>query len=245
MLSNRISRRFSPFAMRSWVRPIAVCLLLVHVFLSLGISIPVPKTKVTSERFPCENRPCGCFSAAHCWDKCCCHTDEEKLAWAEKNGVKPPDFLVKRVAKSRTKANPQLASLQRSCCQKQSCCQRRTCCQPQARCQCSRCCESSVATVKKCCAKGSTNKSQADNGRGQASATRFQFQIVMLDPSLRCKGIELAVTLFGDTWIPQKSLGTQPPCPVCIQWLLPINVSRKSIDLDIEGPVPRDSLAFS
>ncbi|TWU46277.1 hypothetical protein Poly51_56730 [Rubripirellula tenax] len=52
----------------------------------------------TEERFPCEDCPCGCSTAEYCWDKCCCHSDREKLRWAAKNAVKPPRFLVKRVA---------------------------------------------------------------------------------------------------------------------------------------------------
>ena len=44
-----------------------------------------------AERFPCEASPCGCSTAAHCWAKCCCHTLEERLAWARREGVRPPE----------------------------------------------------------------------------------------------------------------------------------------------------------
>lgn len=43
-----------------------------------------------SERFPCEGCACGCVSAAHCWTSCCCHTLDERLAWAEAHGVPIP-----------------------------------------------------------------------------------------------------------------------------------------------------------
>ncbi|MEZ6090988.1 MAG: hypothetical protein R3C05_23800 [Pirellulaceae bacterium] len=33
-------------------------------------------------------------------DKCCCHTDAEKLLWAKRNGVTPPAFLVQRAARA-------------------------------------------------------------------------------------------------------------------------------------------------
>lgn len=49
-------------------------------------------------RFPCENGTCGCASAEACWDKCCCHSDVEKLAWAATHHVSPPAFLVARVS---------------------------------------------------------------------------------------------------------------------------------------------------
>ena len=55
-------------------------------------------TRESGERYPCEACGCGCSSAAHCWDKCCCHTDAEKLRWARQNGVRPPDFLIQRAA---------------------------------------------------------------------------------------------------------------------------------------------------
>lgn len=63
----------------------------------LGIPVfPVVASK-DSERFPCEASRCGCATAGQCWDRCCCHSDEEKLAWAAANRVTPPAFLVQRV----------------------------------------------------------------------------------------------------------------------------------------------------
>ena len=50
--------------------------------------------KDLSEPFPCQNRPCGCQSAAQCWRKCCCFTDTQKVAWAKANNVKVPDFVL-------------------------------------------------------------------------------------------------------------------------------------------------------
>lgn len=79
-----------------WVRPVAVGLLVMLVLSITGVPLPRP-TKSSSERFPCEKCACHCTSAAQCWDKCCCHTDEEKLAWAAHHGVTPPAFLVRRV----------------------------------------------------------------------------------------------------------------------------------------------------
>ncbi len=58
--------------------------------------------KDLSEPFPCQNRPCGCQSAAQCWKKCCCFTDTQKVAWAKANHVKLPDFVV--AAAKREKA---------------------------------------------------------------------------------------------------------------------------------------------
>lgn len=71
----------------------------------------------TDEPFPCMHCPCGCHSAAQCWDQCCCHTDVEKLAWAKRNGVTPPTFLLERVQQKTAQASPVHA-----CCAKRACC---------------------------------------------------------------------------------------------------------------------------
>jgi hypothetical protein len=63
--------------------------------LVLGIPLPIASHPTNSgERYPCESCACGCDSAEHCWRSCCCHTLVERLAWAAKNGVKPPDFVL-------------------------------------------------------------------------------------------------------------------------------------------------------
>lgn len=60
-----------------------------------GMSVPqVMYAKRSGERFPCEHCGCGCATAEQCWRNCCCFTPAERLAWAEKNGVEPPAFVV-------------------------------------------------------------------------------------------------------------------------------------------------------
>lgn len=49
-------------------------------------------SKVATERFPCENSPCGCRTAQHCWTKCCCRTPKQRAEWAKSNGVVPPSY---------------------------------------------------------------------------------------------------------------------------------------------------------
>jgi hypothetical protein len=81
-----------------WTLLLAVCFALTGVV--AVPSVPKPLTQ-HAERFPCENCPCGCSTAAYCWDKCCCNSDQEKLDWAERHHVEPPDFLVARVKAQR------------------------------------------------------------------------------------------------------------------------------------------------
>lgn len=78
----------------------------------------VAKLSSSAERFPCEHCVCGCFSAAYCWDKCCCHTDEEKLVWAKENGVQPLEFLVDRVRDRHEDGESNRVVPKRACCQK-------------------------------------------------------------------------------------------------------------------------------
>jgi hypothetical protein len=43
--------------------------------------------KDRSTPFPCMNSPCGCVTAAQCFESCCCHTPAELLAWASARNV--------------------------------------------------------------------------------------------------------------------------------------------------------------
>ena len=46
-------------------------------------------SKDRTKPFPCMNKPCGCLSAKQCFQKCCCHTPAETLAWAEQHDLSP------------------------------------------------------------------------------------------------------------------------------------------------------------
>lgn len=93
---RRISIRPRPH--QQWL---TLCLVAVVACASLPIPLP-ERTTVTehttvdkdrSQPFPCQHRPCGCRSADQCWKRCCCFTQAQKLAWAKRNGVTPPDFV--------------------------------------------------------------------------------------------------------------------------------------------------------
>lgn len=43
------------------------------------------------ERYPCEACGCGCESPDECWNRCCCHDEHERLVWALRHGVYPPN----------------------------------------------------------------------------------------------------------------------------------------------------------
>ncbi|WP_145354656.1 hypothetical protein [Roseimaritima multifibrata] len=85
-----------PLAFRRLHRCVSFLLLAVFAAGLTGLPITKPSPLIEA-RYPCENCGCGCPSVEFCWDKCCCHSDTEKLRWADDNGVTPPAFLVARV----------------------------------------------------------------------------------------------------------------------------------------------------
>lgn len=72
-----------------------------------GMSLPCPAADAGSaERYPCEDCGCGCRLAEQCWLHCGCFTIQQKIAWAQRNGVAVPEFIVaaaKREAAARRK----------------------------------------------------------------------------------------------------------------------------------------------
>jgi len=121
-------------------------MLVAYIVVAAGVPLPSASRPAKSgERYPCEACRCGCDSAEHCWRNCCCHTLAERLAWAENNGVKPPDFALEaatvagldsggrplsgKVVKVAMVAQPATSSCGRS---KASCCKsstnEHTCC---------------------------------------------------------------------------------------------------------------------
>ena len=66
------------------------------------------------ERYPCEGCACGCDTAEHCWTQCCCHSLDERLAWAEAHGVALPR-AVASMAFTRLQQRAREASLPACC----------------------------------------------------------------------------------------------------------------------------------
>ncbi|MCA9241388.1 MAG: hypothetical protein KDA37_14365 [Planctomycetales bacterium] len=67
-------------------------LLLAFAVAATGVPLSLPRVARESVgRFPCENCGCGCHSASVCWTNCCCHTMAQRLAWAQRENVRPPE----------------------------------------------------------------------------------------------------------------------------------------------------------
>ena len=80
-----------------------------HAMSAFGF--PMPASGAAEIAYPCQDHACGCLTSDLCWrGDCCCFTLEQKLAWAEANGVEPPPHVRPMVA-ARAKIAPK-----RSCC---------------------------------------------------------------------------------------------------------------------------------
>ena len=80
---------------RPRVRRFAVaCALAQYLLVASGVPVPIAAGPVSAEAYPCQGHNCGCRGPEHCWRSCCCHTHEQRLAWARENNVTPPAFVL-------------------------------------------------------------------------------------------------------------------------------------------------------
>jgi hypothetical protein len=146
---------------------------------AVGVPLPNRTFKPSSERYPCENHPCGCVDAEHCWRDCCCMTNAAKLAWAEVAGVTPPAYVVAAAAheaegdapghEHRDGDSPQLAA--------------------------GGCCSS---TSKKCCGEARSccrGKAHVVAAAPAAAAERG-VKVVHLISALKCRGLSVSIGLL-------------------------------------------------
>jgi hypothetical protein len=87
-----------------------------YLVAALGIPLPCRGCQLNSSApFPCQDHPCGCSTSEECWKgDCCCFTLEEKIAWAESEGIEPPDHA--RVLVAARKSGGAKRANSRTCC---------------------------------------------------------------------------------------------------------------------------------
>lgn len=94
-------------------------LIVLFPFVAVSLPVPLPSGpdagKDRSQPFPCQDRPCGCRSAQQCWQKCCCFTNAQKVAWAKQNRVAVPDEVA---AAARREQRQATETARKSCCSK-------------------------------------------------------------------------------------------------------------------------------
>lgn len=132
-------RRLTTFC-RLPVRRLLTALMLLG-YLAATIGYPEYRaavSKESSEPFPCQHSACGCRTAEQCRKNCCCHTKQEKIAWALARGIDPNRVAILTPEESQR----YVARKPAVCCQKakKACCSKkakapqtteRSCCQKQ------------------------------------------------------------------------------------------------------------------
>jgi hypothetical protein len=179
---------------------------------SLGVPLPARSQRHTAGApYPCQNCPCGCTDAETCWRSCCCHTNVEKLAWARRNGVKPPSFVIAAAKREQSKSRCHLA-----------CCKAKRAATLAAKSACSKCdrlakcaagnarCESASPA---CSSRAAQNPSVHKPTRAQRSSG-----IVLLAAKLRCNGISLSVSLLPPSIVSPPSVVTAAPAEQFQRW---------------------------
>ncbi|EMI21972.1 putative secreted protein [Rhodopirellula maiorica SM1] len=192
-------------------RIISVTLLMVLACGMTGLPISTPLPEKIG-RFPCENCPCGCSTAEYCWDKCCCHSDAEKLQWAAENNVQPPAFLIARTRKSldislaKRETPPSKPATACSCC--------------------------SAASAK--CATAPVNAADHDSEPELLANTR----LIRLEDAASCHGIDLLWSIFSSAVIQTRppTLASCTP-PLLFRFVIG-NQQAITIALSPEPPVP-------
>ena len=147
-----------------WKRVVSIVLLIAVSCSIVGIPVVAP-TAPKDGRFPCEHCACGCATAEYCWDKCCCHSDVEKLQWAAKNDVAPPRFLVERVAAQQRTTADQLAQ---SATPKKSCC---------------------CSGDRSVCSTGAAQPAEKSDATGDEGSVALR--VVRLEDAAKCRGVEM------------------------------------------------------
>ncbi len=92
-------------------------LIVLLPFVAVSFPVPLPREPIAgkdrSQPFPCQDRPCGCRSAKQCWQKCCCFTIAQKVAWAKQNRVAVPEEVLTAARREQRQAT-EIA--RKSCC---------------------------------------------------------------------------------------------------------------------------------
>lgn len=148
-----MSRQLGVIRCRQFRGVLLAATLASHLLATLGFPLPVARQSkdISSRPFPCQARPCGCLTADECWKgDCCCFTLEEKLIWAEENGVEPPES-VRPLVESRKGRSAPSEPKKASCCSNPgpvstppvsdppACCKEKLSCEAGAAAECPQC----------------------------------------------------------------------------------------------------------
>jgi hypothetical protein len=148
-------------------RMVAAATLAAVAACAVGVPLPTVVLKPHSaERYPCEHHACGCIDAEACWRDCCCMSHGEKIAWAERNGVAPPAFVLAAAAREIIADKVAAKSAEPAC---------------------SQCCRAKTQTDA-CGADDAVCAADELPSRGMG--------FVMLHEAMKCRGLTVSVSLL-------------------------------------------------
>jgi hypothetical protein len=186
MLGHLFRRLRAPFAV-SLRAGIALLMIGSLGLAQFGYPVWQVAAKKGDQPFPCQFSRCGCQTADDCRTNCCCHSKQERVAWAVKRNIDPDKVAVLTPAEKLqfTFAAKFVVAKKSSCCQtvKQSSC----------------CSKPSAPKVDSCC--------EAAGLKAEEEAKELQW--VLAINAHKCSGT-------GVDWI-QAGFVAQPPMRVVLQ----------------------------
>lgn len=78
------------------------CAIAIYVVALIGLPVPETSQAASDGAYPCQQGRCGCATAEQCWRSCCCHTLDQRVAWARAHGVTPPAYVLEQLASQRS-----------------------------------------------------------------------------------------------------------------------------------------------
>ena len=183
------------------------------VGLPVGVLGPDNGVSYRDDAFPCQDSSCGCVNATRCWDKCCCLTDAEKMEWAVRNGVQPPEFFVARVV-NRKRGSHRNGNLPMP--------------------------EAAVSGIQNDPSAHSRNAGDTPNRRccREVVAEPVKVRLATFDSVNRCNGFKVVLKLLTESWVERGTLASQRLEPWLLFTSLHGNERVACIKLPIDPPVP-------
>lgn len=182
---------------------------------TIGVPVVDRPAKDRSSPFPCQDSPCGCKDADSCWRACCCHTDVEKLRWAEKHGIAPPNFVVE-AARKESAAKPTVCVIAKS--------------SP----HCS-CCISNASAVPEPEPEHSAVEGTAEDEHG------LQISIAVVESYRKCHGLTSLWLILSQALACEYAVPA-PPTLTAGEWLAVISATGNSIGTEPVTPPPKSAL---
>jgi hypothetical protein len=163
-------------------KPVAFVACMAVAVSSIGIPVPCVSGSRTGAIYPCAGCSCGCIDAETCWRSCCCFTNQQKLAWARRNRVMPPAFVLAAAKREACCGDKHEGHCESSVCHAATC--NRPCCARRA--------------AVSCCEAPTTRAERQSDSR-----------VVLLISALRCRGLTPTVSLLPPS-LPIKFGATRP-----------------------------------